>query len=360
MSAPSSERRVGLQGTTDATGEATTELECMTVLFVCGQSPWKETLTMPRTKRISVDTVRQAISKKGVDPPHFRQGHFVVVSSTSSVQVALFRFKETAACSKVESKQHGSLPPPIPRHKELKSYTQEPRHLRVGFFYLYNYHQPYSVAQNEVVLSYCLPVSDEPEDVKLSESQKTTEMVAQLKSHFGAECNVITGSGRNSRHFCPFSGGGDILISGCNSAAVLDVEEQEQVVQTMEGSSASSVNTTPPKEGEIRYGAVENKGSQSPKLPSEVTLQLQADMVLLCASILEKMLVSKPEDAASIKCVTCYGVQLGPSCPLKLLKLTINFDGAMQFEELFVLRECALYGAYIDITLDYVVRAITI
>ena len=75
-------------------------------------------------------------------------------------------------------------------------------------------------------------------------------------------------------------------------------------------------------------------------------------MVLLCATQLERVITSKPKDAESIGSLVCYGIQLGLPIPLKLLKLTNDFNNQeMEFKELFSLPKCALYGAYIDIYL---------
>ena len=53
MSEPQSKRKKRrVRGTGECTEGATTDT-CKTVLFVCGYSPWKATLTIPRTKRIS-------------------------------------------------------------------------------------------------------------------------------------------------------------------------------------------------------------------------------------------------------------------------------------------------------------------
>ena len=83
------------------------------------------------------------------------------------------------------------------------------------------------------------------------------------------------------------------------------------------------------------------------------------DMVLLSYNLLEKIISSNPEDVESIDTVSCYGVQMGMSCPLKLLKLTIDFaKQAMMFKELFALPRCAIYGAYIDISINYVFQAL--
>ena len=76
-------------------------------------------------------------------------------------------------------------------------------------------------------------------------------------------------------------------------------------------------------------------------------------MILTCASLLEAKL-TKTQDFPSIDYLVCYGVLLGPTYPLKLLKLTLDFvQQETLFEELFHLPQCPFYPVYIDITLHY-------
>ena len=93
--------------------------------------------------------------------------------------------------------------------------------------------------------------------------------------------------------------------------------------------------------------------------PHDVTLQLQADMVLLCAHKLEQVVTSIPQDADSLQVLTCYGVQVGLSYPLKLLKLTMDFQHhILEFHELFNGPVGVFQGAYIDSALNYVFDAL--
>ena len=312
-----------------------------------------------------MDLVRKAVSQQGGPYlPHFPQGHFVVISNDPEVQVA---FRDTAGCRSTDSKQHSELPLPMPTHKEAAVFTQEPKHLQVGFPFLYGHSHPYTVRNGEIVIGHHLPLATVPEDLEPSENQITVELVSQLKAHYGHHYNVMVGSGHDSNHYCPFSGGGDVHIfrtDPANAAAVLEVVPMELVSESGEttpisGSRETTLNVTPPKAGERRCGAVEGKGSCSLQSPSSVTMQLQADMVLLCATLLERVITSKPKDAESIGSLACYGIQLGLPIPLKLLKLTIDFDNQeMEFKELFSLPKCAHYGAYIDISLNYVFEAL--
>ena len=192
-----------------------------------------------------MDLVRKAVSQQGGPSlPHFPQGHFVVISNDPEVQVAFFRFRDTAGCRSTDSKQHSELPLPKPTHKEAAVFTQEPepKHLRVGPF-LYGQSQLYTVRKGEIVIGHHLPLATVPKALEPSENQKTVELVSQLKVHYGHHYNVTVGSGHDSNHYCPFSGGGDVHIfrtDPANAAAVLEVVPMELVSE-----SGESGETTP-------------------------------------------------------------------------------------------------------------------
>ena len=115
------------------------------------------------------------------------------------------------------------------------------------------------------------------------------------------------------------------------TSAVVEVEPMEPTDSDSEctsieeelesGPSVSMLNVTPPKQGERRCFAVETKGIRLLQSPSDVTLQLQTDMILLCATLLADMVTSRPEHAESIWSLTCYSVQVGFSYPVNFLKL---------------------------------------
>ena len=61
----------------------------------------------------------------------------------------------------------------------------------------------------------------------------------------------------------------------------------------------------------------------------------------------------------SISKLTCYGMMMGQTYALKLLKLMIDFPkGTTQFEELFHLDPCSLYPAYVDMVIEYIFHAL--
>ena len=52
----------------------------------------------------------------------------------------------------------------------------------------------------------------------------------------------------------------------------------------------------------------------------EVTRQLQANMILLSSCLLRRKIEENPGDADSINLLTCYGLQLGSTYPVKIIK----------------------------------------
>ena len=116
----------------------------------------------------------------------------------------------------------------------------------------------------------------------------------------------------------------------------------------------NDANLTPPKQGESRCGSLENKvcGQQNEE---DATLQLQADMVLTTTTLLQSKIraLTTPAELRVINTLSCYGLLLGPSYSLKLLKLSIDFNKqTLVFEELFKLSPCLLYPVYVDIAID--------
>ena len=128
-----------------------------------------------------------------------------------------------------------------------------------------------------------------------------------------------------------------------SSAAVVSTEAGES--DTEDVPPAADTTLTPPKQVEAQCGSIENKvsGQQSEQGEArcgsienkvsgqqsdvDVRLQLQADMVLTCTTLVKQTLKAVTT-AAEIKIVnafSCYGVLIGPTYSLKLLKLSIDF-----------------------------------
>ena len=126
-----------------------------------------------------------------------------------------------------------------------------------------------------------------------------------------------------------------------------------------EAEEEQQLQHTPPKAGEVRAALIEGKVS-SPQAEEEVTKQLMANLVLLGATSLHRLLLTATgEEVAEFNHFVVYGCQLSPVHSLKLLKLAIDFDEeALTFYELFQLPVCCGLGAYIDMVLDYVFGAL--
>ena len=183
-----------------------------TTLFVLGHKPFKAVVFLPQLSRFSTKTVKQALAQLDPDKdlPHFPQGHFEHVHNSAGGQVVLFRHDNVVGCQNTGSTQHAQLPVPVKRHKERLSFTREPQNLRVGFEYLFGYSHAYTISERgEILLSQSLPPSAVE---KLTENERTINMVKTLEKHYSSSNVNIRGLSRNSSHYCPFSGGGDIQL----------------------------------------------------------------------------------------------------------------------------------------------------
>ena len=198
------------------------------------------------------------------------------------------------------------------------------------------------------------------------EIERVEDLVVGLRQHYGDKNYKVstTSSAHNSTRFCQFAGGGyieivcnDVTKGGTSAALLVQVEGQEE---TEEEQQEHQLQHTPPKTGETRSGLIEGKVSHSQQSDEEVTKQLMANMVLLAATRLQQLSISKPpEVAAEINDLVVYGCQFSPVHSLKLLKLSIDFnERSLWFYELFHLPPCPASGAYLDMVLDYVFRVL--
>lgn len=221
---------------------------------------------------------------------------------------------------------------------------------------MFGYDHPYNVEDHNIILSHSIPNNLE----QTSEHGRTVDMIRRLIDIYEQIFNI--GITSDSNHFCPFKGGGDVAIfkTGSSSAGLLQGEgEGDEVLQGVAGLPGSPPGSviTPPKQGEYRCGTVENKMSNT-QTEDSVNLQLRANMLLLCTKLLVNKILQS-DDTANIKVLTCYGLQLGLTYKLKLLKLNVDFNQAfLQYEELFELDPCAFYPVYIDISIFHVLESL--
>ena len=100
-----------------------------------------------------------------------------------------------------------------------------------------------------------------------------------------------------------------------------------------------------------------NKVSTS-RSDEDVRLQLQANMMLVVAKSLKPLIKKFGENAGEkIRVITCYGISLGGLYPLNILKLTVDFDDQLcTYEEQLMMYPSAVYPAYIDIGISYILK----
>jgi hypothetical protein len=224
----------------------------------------------------------------------------------------------------------------------------QPTTLQVGFHYMFGYDHPYEIEDGKV----CLKSLQPPEWREFpDELHRTGEMLTRLCETTSHRNYKIEFASHDATHYCPFSGGGDIRIyrTGSSLGAVLVTPAEQEPAED----PTLLEHASPSQEGQYTCGAVENKVG-STQQEREMRLQLQANMMLLCAKLLSQEIA----EGHDVKQLICYGVALGVvKYPLTLLKLTIDFGKREAvYDELCEIRPCPAYPAYIDLALTYVIK----
>ena len=342
-----------------------------TVLFVVGHTLYKVTLSLSRQNVFSFDEINEAVGRQRKPQiPDPGKGQFKIVASTTEQQVAVFRYDKTTGCSKL-SGAHNLLPVPNCRHRKIKMLMQTHTNIRVGSRFLYNgYDQQYTIDDKGDMFTRveCFPA---PKNFQC-EISRSLEMIEGLKLALGEHYTVEYWFGNFSRH-CPFSGGGDLSIfkSRSRSAVVVDLHSNDGTDDgTNDGITPDddtrdislSTKVSPTKPGEYRCVSIENKIASN--LGSDVdqeniTLQLQANMLLLSSTLLMNKIKECPNKAEGINILRCYGLQIGLNCPLKILKLSVDFSKKeLEYEELLNIPTTALHHLYVDMALQHVVSCL--
>ena len=342
----------------------TADVSMRTTVFVLSHTPYRATLELPHRSRFSKQEVAEAAQRAGCRSlMSLPTGYFDVIRvDDNNCQIAVYRFEKVVGCRKTDSNRHAKLPVAFVRHKEIKLLNMCT--VRLGFKYLYGYNQTYEVISNgSILLSQNTPNEPLP---SLNEHQRTVDMLFALRSAVGQNYTIVCSSDSRG-HYSPFSGGGDITIFKKGSAAAATLlhtkEELEEELGTSAQSahspqSSSPINVTPPKVGEYRCASIENKVAHV-QGDKDVTLQLQANMLLLCSTLLIEIL--NKSNADGIEVLSCYGIQIGITYPLKILKLTIDFSkDKVLYEELFSLSPCAFYPVYVDMCMEYILQSLTL
>ena len=328
-----------------------------TNLFFIGLYPYKVTLQMGDAQIIPLSVVKAVAADQSVvlpvlltkgDPaqPSHPGGHFVVFPDhVNGRQYGFFKYDTSVGCSVVSSRNHENyLRPPRVRHRKISSTIK----VRVGSMFLYDEDLEYefdadgtvSIGMNIAVVS-----SDR---IDQSEDQRRFVMMARLRDTLPDDYKITTV--HNSDHFCPFSGGGDIWIHKDSVVVISDGGTEDHSRDEVEDDGSCS----PRAKVEHKLVAGIN---ESQKLA--VTAQLQANMFLTAAHFMKVRLATHPSAAQSIESVTTYGVQVGIVCPIKILKLTLDFcQGSALFEELFSKDRCPISHVVIDMAIGHLLSCV--
>ena len=153
----------------------------------------------------------------------------------------------------------------------------------MGFPYYFGYNHPYKVSRGSITLENFLPPQDCTEHFA-SEAERTLVMITKLWSTFGSQYDIGLMHGHLKTRFCPFRGGGDVYImrnnlESCVVLATIPSTSADPGPTDSPESPVESLEVTPPRAGEDRCGAIENK-VQHRQTDREVELQLQANMLL--------------------------------------------------------------------------------
>ena len=327
-----------------------------TLLFIVGHQPYKETLMLPVCRFLTCREVDAAAAEQHEQLiPYEVDGEFESVVSLSSLRVAVFRFRNTTRCSNTHSEAHRSLPPAGLQYCMIETVMKNVRvTIKVGSAFLYNgLQQPYTITDSVIgmepprapAVSRVRP--SEPEIVRTAHMMQGLRQALAMKDYTVSPC-------WDTRHYSPFSGGENISIFKKTSSAVAAIVLQT-IPSDMDTPSDADVLVSPPERGEYRCISIENKVSGADD--QKITLQLQANMLLLCSTLLLKMLEEcSAEEAADINILTCYGLQNGLNCLLKVLKLSFDFTtGRQECVEIFSIPPSPYLHVYVDVALQYII-----
>ena len=288
----------------------------------------------PRVGAFSFDEVNEAAGRERKPQiPDQGKGVFMIVTSTNELQVAVFRYDKTTGCS-TPSDAHNLLPMPNCRHRMTEMLMREmlmrKTDIRVGCRFLYNGHdQQYTIDdKGDININSHVECFPPPEPFQC-EIIRSSQMIQGLKLALG-EHYTVAHQGGNFSHHCRFSGGGDLSIfkSTCSAAVVVlhpndgtdDGIPPDDDIRDI--SLNTKVSPTKPNTVSINLGSELDQETYC----RNVTLQLQADMFLLCSTLFINKIEECPDKAEGINILSCYRLQIGLNCPLKILKLSVDFS----------------------------------
>ena len=316
-------------------------------MFVCGFPPYKASLKLTPLASYSAKEIEKAAEEQEIKPPpKLPAGKFVVIKNNmkngSMIHVALYKFRHAKGCGVTESDVHRSLGVPVENHKSrdvLTKRKQTPK-TRVGSYFLYNQDVSYSCEANTVRIEVETENQAEEATVGSCEDSRCAQLMHNMRKLY-PECVIKVWA--NNNHFCPFKGGGDIVIyKNTHAAACLTTNPEIALAESPASSRECTASPDAPAEylvpppgptpdttkdisqkklGEHRHGAIEAKYSH-PQTARAATLQLQANMLLLTSALLHSKITAGEED---ITLMTSYGVLMGREYPLKVVKLSVCF-----------------------------------
>ena len=253
------------------------------------------------------------------------------------MQVALYKFHHAKGCGIIDSDMHRNLGAPVENHKSLDvlmQHKQTPK-TKVGLNFLFN--QDVSYSCEKYAVHVVVPLNNPPEEPNIGsyEESRCAQLVHDMRK-LHPDCIIKVWA--NNDHFCPFKGGGDIIIYK-NSLAAACVTTDPEIEPLPESSDSSrectaspdlstecsipppgpspdaTMDISPKKPGESRHGAIEAKCSHQ-QTARAATLQLQANMLLLTSALLHSKVTAGEEE---ITVMTSYGMLMGREHPLKIL-----------------------------------------
>ena len=298
-----------------------------TTLFVCDFTPQKIHCDLPPAKARTYSS-KEVEAAVGEDL-HLPLGHFRLLADWQAHSVGIFVHPKSVGCSKVKPRSpHENFRLPTKNYVPFQDMFRLSPDVRVGYSYLTGYDVPYKLsADGKLKLEVDFTLTDEDYRQKpRNELERTAAMLVALQKTYANEFLVHYPQPSSFGPLCPFSGGGDIFIA--RRAPVTRPASVSQVVVDLTGAGEEEKE----EEGKGAGGGgvqTDLAGGLTEKFSDirseEVVLyQLQANMLVQCASNLQRVLQVE-RTAHNIQAVTCYGMHCGGKFPLKILKLTVDF-----------------------------------
>ncbi len=205
-----------------------------------------------------------------------------------------------------------------------------------------------------------------------TESERTSMLIEELKNVPYIKHNNIHLSTEFFKEMklevCPFTGGGDIFIN--KAALALSNDTGVCLLRELEETDFDSSHPDSPTSGPSQSfrgpSVIECKVGSGSQTVHEIELQLKANMMLvLCHQFYNVLANTIDSDATvmrlkDITTLAAYGMTLGSSTDLEVLKLQLNFkDNTFQYTRRFRYPHCPAIGHYSNGALSYIIRRIS-